>query len=340
MRRQVFPCSVASKAGSEMEPSRRCDVTTGSTRSTPFTCTATVEEIASGAVFGSVIRRPSSVAAARRDFFFASAKDLFTEHGRIEHSMAAHFELPSGLPFLAANDHHLRGEEAVRRRQNLLEALRAFQTVMVLDPTNREARLCMAACLQNPVMGRLDEAREYYRQILEEPVDDKWVTLAKQNLLYSFDGEGPWGEQPWFARAAAQSQNPAARAYFQEVAERTAKSINYESTMIADRPVETEPADIDAAQAKTNLLKDVQAWKEGTGHRSLYAVMETFANAFGTNSAGASALVDFLPKMEAAFPEFRASLPSTSHALIWMTPRFSRPTRPAYGWPAIPNCVT
>jgi hypothetical protein len=157
-------------------------------------------------------------------------------------------------------------------------------------------------------MGRLDEAREYYRQILEEPVDDKWVALAKQNLLYSFDGEGPWGEQPWFARAAAQSQNPAARDYFQEVAERTAKSLNYESTMIAGKSVETEPTDIDKAQAKTNLLEDVQAWKEGTGHRSLYAIMETFANAFGTNLAGASALVDFLPKMEAAFPEFRPHL--------------------------------
>ena len=50
-----------------------------------------------------------------------------------------------------------------RQRRNLEEAIRAFQTVLLFEPTNREAKLYLAAAMRSPPLYRELEARPYYR---------------------------------------------------------------------------------------------------------------------------------------------------------------------------------
>ena len=236
-------------------------------------------------------------------------KDLFNQHGLAAQTAFMSFDMLNGLPIVEGRDRSVRGEEAIRRKQNIQEAIRAFQTVLILDPTNREARLCLAACLQNPVINHRDEARACYQQVLEEPAEDKWVAVAQRHLGDSFYGEGAWGEQPWYAKAAAQSANPRAKAYFQQEADRAARYLKF----LQDRNVGNASQDTSNAialeQAKTNLLKEIQSYKDGTGHLGLASAMQVFARTFGTNeSAAARALIDLLPEVQAKFPGLRPHL--------------------------------
>lgn len=214
-------------------------------------------------------------------------KELLTEHGT--------------SIYLENRDKSLTGEQAIRRRRNLEEAIRAFQTVIALDPTNRQARLGLGDCLQDPVLNRREEAREQYRQVLDEPLDDKWVSEAQFRLLWSFEGEGPWGEQPWYAKAAAHSANPKARTYFQQQADAAAKYLKF----LQGEREPAKPVSLD--QAKIQLLNAIQSFKDftgGGGYNSPLGAMAAFAEAFGTNqSAAVGAAQDLLPELQAKFPE-------------------------------------
>ena len=48
---------------------------------------------------------------------------------------------------------------AAKTKRNLEQAMRAFKTVLLLEPTNNEARMYLAACLRIPVIYRWEEAR-------------------------------------------------------------------------------------------------------------------------------------------------------------------------------------
>ena len=96
----------------------------------------------------------------------------------------AHFGV-NGLVWVATFNSAHPAEAAIERR-NTEEAIRAFETVLILDPDNREAKLCLAACLRNHTIGRIEEARGYYRQVIESPVQDAWTGTAQAALLDSF----------------------------------------------------------------------------------------------------------------------------------------------------------
>ena len=46
---------------------------------------------------------------------------------------------------------NLEPQQAARQKRNLEEAMRAFETVLLLEPTNHPAKMRLAACLRNPV---------------------------------------------------------------------------------------------------------------------------------------------------------------------------------------------
>ncbi len=75
--------------------------------------------------------------------------------------------------------------EAARRRYNAEEALRAFETVLLLEPTNREAKLYLAACLRRTKYNGLEEAGIITGRVIEEPVQDEWAGTARSALHYS-----------------------------------------------------------------------------------------------------------------------------------------------------------
>jgi hypothetical protein len=118
---------------------------------------------------------------------------------------------------LIMNQYSYDPQTAARDRRNIGEAIRAFQTVLLLDPTNRAAKVRLAACLRKPVINRPDEARDYYRQIIEDPVQDKWTGVAQKALVESWAYTDPNQRALWYGRAEMQNTNsPVAQFYHQQ----------------------------------------------------------------------------------------------------------------------------
>ena len=95
-------------------------------------------------------------------------------------------------------------QEFARIRRNLEEAIKAFETVLLLEPTNREAKVCLATCYADSVISDLDKARHLYREVIEEPVQDMWTGAAEYGLLWSFYRRNPDEKSRWFGAAALQ----------------------------------------------------------------------------------------------------------------------------------------
>ena len=77
-------------------------------------------------------------------------------------------------------------EDFERRRQNLLESIQAFETVLLLDPDHAEAKLFLATCLLDLTIDRVEEARNYYREVIAKAPREKYRHLAQLGLAYSY----------------------------------------------------------------------------------------------------------------------------------------------------------
>ena len=104
--------------------------------------------------------------------------------------------LVGNLGAVYGNYQELDEQEAAVAHHNIEEAIRAFETVLLLEPANDAAKFYLAACFRNQIIGRMGEARNLYREILEEPVQDNWSDLAGRALVrfipvFQSAGEGP-----------------------------------------------------------------------------------------------------------------------------------------------------
>ena len=190
-------------------------------------------------------------------------------------------------------------EEAIRKR-NLEEAIHAFETVLLLDPAHRQARIYLAACLRTWSINRFEEARSYYRQVIESPVQDTWTGTAQKGLLNSFPYESPAARAHWFETAALEATNSPAAAFYQDAAEKARAD---DIIGQADNPKAQE-------LAEARLAADIKEW-----HKKLlgdnYATdfyydtgLGRFAESFGTNTAAAAKrLAELLPRLQQQTPD-------------------------------------
>src|SRR5436309_3324104 len=111
-------------------------------------------------------------------------------------------------------------DEEAHQGRNMEEAMRAFETVLLLDLSHREAKMCMAASLSHFTISRVDEARDYYRQLLESEVQDNWALVAGQALEHSFTYQSPISRAQWFEAALRQSSNSPAGAFYHRMLEK------------------------------------------------------------------------------------------------------------------------
>jgi tetratricopeptide (TPR) repeat protein len=179
---------------------------------------------------------------------------------------------------------------AIRRQRNVEQAMRAFQTVLLLDPANREAKMHLAACLRNPFIDRSDEARNYYREIIEAPRPDQWTDLAKRALSASFG----WGDHReaalWFERAAASSPGPAGEFYRRE-----AEAAKAEVLLKSAGPAAQQFAEDRLWDSITNAL-----FAPSVGGPM---GVKDFVNTFGTDQAAAA------QRLAQLYPQFRSRDP-------------------------------
>ncbi len=194
-------------------------------------------------------------------------------------------------------------QQALRERRNQQEAIRAFETVLLLDPGNREAKMFLAACWRNPTIAREGEARELYRELIEEEVDDEWAGRAKRALELSFDWYANEERKAWFRTAASQTPRPELAAYYLQMTDdRKADEIVRTGSVRDPREFE---------KAEQRLFESIHAFRAvRSGDPSMG--LGDFVEAYGTNrTAAAHRLTELYPRMKEEAPELAAHLLAT-----------------------------
>ncbi len=190
----------------------------------------------------------------------------------------------------------LSDNEMARRRRNTEEAIRAFETVLLLDPHHRDAKMGLASCFQLPFLDRTQEARDIYREILEAPEEDHWTKTAQKALLDSFRWESPDERHRWFEVAVQRTASIAAGEFYS----------NQLSNLVQEAILDTPGTPEAERQAEQLLFRDVANWEREIVQEHAFAVdfyntgLGKFVDALGTNqSHAAQRLVELLPKLQA-----------------------------------------
>jgi len=76
-----------------------------------------------------------------------------------------------------------------KRLRNISEAIEAFESALLLDPENMEARLYLAICLIDPGIGKKDAGRDYLKDVITVSTNAGFTRLARKKLVESYVGE-------------------------------------------------------------------------------------------------------------------------------------------------------
>ena len=193
-------------------------------------------------------------------------------------------------------------QELRRQRRNFEEAMRSFETVLLLDPGNREAKLSLGHCLRQEAIGRPDEGRELYRQVLEQNVSDSWTQVASNGLRCWFMPYEWDTAAKWFAEVANQTSNTNLVRFYREQAEETATRARARTGAGADQ---ADPEILkrleDRVRAEIESALRVFEGKGGSFRHDLGTY--ELARAYGTNLAGAANhLAALYPQLKTEFP--------------------------------------
>jgi hypothetical protein len=203
--------------------------------------------------------------------------------------------------------------EFARIHRNLGEAIKAFETVLLLEPANREAKVCLATCYADSVIADLDKARNLYHEVIEEPVQDSWTGAAELGLLSSFYRRNPDEKSRWFAAAALQNTNSALDAFYQQNATNDAAiDVSNEDTV---------------EQLEAQQMQRIRSYKEyldgRTGPNDFQGFFSTgnfgldqLFTAFSDDNSRDKELAKLLPKMELEVPELAPHLSSEVLKLV------------------------
>ena len=144
--------------------------------------------LAQQAVEKAVADVPSAVAVPSRSREIREAQKTMMSRCAIDQGTLLAFPLEwSHYSFYNWNE---KGTPA-QIRHHREEGLRATQTLLLLDPTNRLAMLYMAVYLQDPVIHRDEEARNYFKEVADNPVVDHLKIVAMCDLAETYARTDP-----------------------------------------------------------------------------------------------------------------------------------------------------
>jgi tetratricopeptide (TPR) repeat protein len=196
------------------------------------------------------------------------------------------------LVFLVPNSYISFDDQVVaRHKRNVQEALRAFRTALLLEPTNREAKLYVATCLRDYTIQQPEEARSFYREVIDEPVQDKWTDIAERALVFSFDWRNAAEKAEWFTSVSGTATNSPGIEFYR----REATAASAEAALKTAGPKAQQLGEAGLWNSITNaLLNPTVAGPMGT---------EGFIKAFGNDSAAAG------KRLAELYPEFKSRAP-------------------------------
>jgi hypothetical protein len=185
--------------------------------------------------------------------------------------------------------------DPVKKRHNMEDAKRAFETVLLLDPDNREAKMDLATCLRYTPMADLDQARSYYREIIATGIKDGVTDQARAALAFSYVDEDFKKEVELGQTFAAQCTDP----YYANLCKHAASSAidqMHRRHLIPDDPLP------DPEKYIISSLQDISD-KAKTGPLVANFDFGIFASVYPDPQVAAEHINQLLPKLKAQFPD-------------------------------------
>lgn len=218
-------------------------------------------------------------------------------------------QLRGGMFGLVDNSSRMTPQEVELHRCKVEEAIRAFKTVLLLESTNRAAKVFLGACYCKAAIDRTDEGRMMFRAVLEEAIEDEWRQVALQRLKDTFRWTDARERFKWYAEAKSQTVNPSTRAIFEQEFQRAEEAVKFEEG------ASSQPD----AGAEKKLRDDVRAsqeFLENKGGRLESAFgLYNHAQFFSPDRRRAEEnLTKLLPELVTEFPKVAPHLTATAVA--------------------------
>ena len=195
---------------------------------------------------------------------------------------------------------------AARKKRKLDDAMRAFDTVLLLEPTNHEAKMRLAACNRNMLNIHPKEACDYYREIIDAPVQDKWSGLAQQALVETFHWFGPDDKLRWLESASQKTTNPIALNFYRTQIQAAQEQVTMSS---GDSPKAEELAEKQLFDFFRSFKSCIQR-KGGRGSDAI-GMDDYIAVRNWDQATAAQKLAEMLPKMQEQVPGLEPYLLAT-----------------------------
>jgi hypothetical protein len=192
-------------------------------------------------------------------------------------------------------------QEPSMRRRNLEEAVRAFQSVLLLEPDNLEAKYSIAVCWHEESVGRIQEARGYLRELASSTnygISQRAILSLGQSLEWEDGKEAA----KWYNLALKHAQSTNDADYARQF-------VNYSAADNIARNARAgiAPKSNDLAFLTEQLLQTVRSAEsvmngKGGGIGSWYG-LDGFATGFGKDrKAAAEQIAAVLPMLRTNFP--------------------------------------
>lgn len=201
----------------------------------------------------------------------------------------------------------LREQDYTKRRGYLTEAARAFETALLLEPDNGEARFYLSACFCEESFGRYADGVAELRSLAGSSAKGEWPQRARVALGYLY-GVGLQDEREaarWFTEAATHARNARVAATWQGMAQlHLSRAAQKEASDRGDADTNAtsraalEDKLLGGIESSHNVLKG-----HGGGIDASYGVA-AFVGSYGTNRAAAARhLVELLPTLKQKYPD-------------------------------------
>jgi tetratricopeptide (TPR) repeat protein len=199
------------------------------------------------------------------------------------------------------HNRELTEQEARLNQRRLEEAIRAFQTALILDPTNRQAKTGLGSCYCDDLIGQFDRGRALLREVIEENFNDTPGQTAALRLRTSFGGAEE--RRQWFAIAEKQTANTVLQAFYHAQADAALESILRHNGTAEQRE----------ALAKKKLLQDISSARNvlrgGSGEVNTDYGLYDYAHFFYPDKTnGAHKIAAILPGLTTVFPDMAPHL--------------------------------
>jgi len=198
--------------------------------------------------------------------------------------------------------------------QELEEAIRAYETVLLLDPSNRLAKLHLALCLENLQTAgpdEISEARNYLREVAEASPTDDYTVSALSALGATYRHKDDAEAAIWFRKAAAAATNDTNRAarLLTQLAVILQDSEDALQTRDRSNPTAADLAE-DHFRTSIRHLDDTAKAGNWVAEEGLpETIFDNFLNSFGdARAVGLKRLNEILPDLTQKFPEIAPHL--------------------------------